>query len=54
MRLCALRIGIHFLKDPSFRALVDLRDPFDELWKDIQIHFNCNSQAQSLLHQLCS
>lgn len=22
MRLCTLRIGIHFLKDPGFRALV--------------------------------
>ena len=31
MRLCTLRIGIHFLKDPGFRALVDLRDPFDDL-----------------------
>lgn len=31
MRLCTLRIGIHFLKDPSFRALVGLRDPFDDL-----------------------
>jgi len=26
MRLCTLRIGIHFLKDPGFRALVGLRD----------------------------
>ena len=31
MRLCTLRIGIHFLKDPDFRALVGLRDPFDDL-----------------------
>lgn len=31
MRLCILRIGIHFLKDPGFRALVGLRDPFDDL-----------------------
>ena len=31
MRLCTLRIGIHFLKDPGFRALVGLRDPFDDL-----------------------
>ena len=31
MRLCTLRIGIHFLKDPGFRALVSLRDPFDDL-----------------------
>ena len=31
MRLCILRIGIHFLKDPDFRALVGLRDPFDDL-----------------------
>jgi hypothetical protein len=33
MRLCTLRIGIHFLKDPVFRALVGLRDPFyDPYW----------------------
>ncbi|KAK1405784.1 hypothetical protein QVD17_42520 [Tagetes erecta] len=34
MRLCTLRIGIHFLKDkdPGFRALVGLRDPFDDLF----------------------
>lgn len=31
MRLCILWIGIHFLKDPDFRALVGLRDPFDDL-----------------------
>lgn len=31
MRLCTLRIGIYFLKDPGFRALVGLRDPFDDL-----------------------
>ena len=31
MRLCTLRIGIHFRKDPGFRALVGLRDPFDDL-----------------------
>lgn len=31
MRLCTLRIGIHFLKNPGFRALVGLRDPFDDL-----------------------
>jgi len=31
MRLCTLRIGIHFLKDSDFRALVGLRDPFDDL-----------------------
>ena len=31
MRLCILRIGIYFLKDPGFRALVGLRDPFDDL-----------------------
>lgn len=31
IRLCTLRIGIHFLKDPGFRALVGLRDPFDDL-----------------------
>lgn len=31
MRLCTLRIGIRFLKDPGFRALVGLRDPFDDL-----------------------
>jgi len=31
MQLCTLRIGIHFLKDPGFRALVGLRDPFDDL-----------------------
>ena len=31
MRLCTLRIGIHFLKDPGFRALVGLRDPFNDL-----------------------
>ena len=33
MRLCTLRIGIgiHFLKDSGFRALVGLRDPFDDL-----------------------
>jgi hypothetical protein len=31
MRLCTLRIGIHFLKDPGFRALVGLRDPFNNL-----------------------
>jgi len=31
MRLCTLRIGILFLKDPGFRALVGLRDPFDDL-----------------------
>lgn len=33
MRLCTLRMGIHFLKDPGFRAfaLVGLRDPFDDL-----------------------
>jgi hypothetical protein len=31
MRLCILRIGIYFLKDPDFRALVGLRDPFDNL-----------------------
>lgn len=32
MRLCIiLQIGIHFLKDPGFRALVGLRDPFDDL-----------------------
>lgn len=31
MRLCTLRIGIHFLKDPGFRALAGLRDPFDDL-----------------------
>jgi len=45
MRLCTLRIGIHFLKDPGFRALVSLRDPFDDLccvegisiWKDSSI-----------------
>jgi len=24
-------MGIHFLKDPGFRALVGLRDPFDDL-----------------------
>jgi hypothetical protein len=23
MRLCTLRIGIHFLKDPGFRAPID-------------------------------
>jgi hypothetical protein len=32
MRLCTLRIGIRFLKDPGFRALVGLRDPFDDLY----------------------
>ena len=31
MRLCILQIGIHFLKDPNFRHLVGLRDPFDDL-----------------------
>ena len=31
MQLCTLRIGIHFLKDPGFRTLVGLRDPFDDL-----------------------
>ena len=31
MRLCTLRMGILFLKDPGFRALVGLRDPFDDL-----------------------
>ena len=31
MRLCTLRIGILFLKDCGFRALVGLRDPFDDL-----------------------
>lgn len=32
MRLCIiLRIGFHFLKDPGFRALVGLRDTFDDL-----------------------
>lgn len=31
MRLCILRIGIRFLKDPGFRALVGLRDPFEDL-----------------------
>lgn len=31
MRLCTLRIGIHFIKDPGFRALVGLRNPFDDL-----------------------
>ena len=31
MRLCTLRIGIYFLKDPGFRALAGLRDPFDDL-----------------------
>ena len=31
MRLCTLRMGIHFLKDPGFRALVGLRDPFNDL-----------------------
>lgn len=37
MRLCILRIGIHFLKYSGFRALVGLRDPFDDLlcWRDI-------------------
>ena len=28
---CTLWIGIHFLKDPDFRALVGLRDLFDDL-----------------------
>ena len=28
---CTLRIGIHFLKDPDFHALVGLRDLFDDL-----------------------
>jgi len=45
MRLCTLRIGIYFLKDPNFRALVGLQDPFDDLccvegisiWKDSSI-----------------
>lgn len=31
MWLCTLQIGIHFLKDPGFRAFVGLRDPFDDL-----------------------
>jgi hypothetical protein len=31
MRVCTLRIGIHFLKDSGFRALAGLRDPFDDL-----------------------
>jgi hypothetical protein len=31
MRLCTLQIGIRFLKDPGFRTLVGLRDPFDDL-----------------------
>ena len=31
MWLCTLRIGIHFLKDPGFRALVGLWDPFNDL-----------------------
>lgn len=31
MQLCTLRIGIRFLKDPGFRTLVGLRDPFDDL-----------------------
>ena len=31
MWLCTLQIGIHFLKDYGFPALVDLRDPFDDL-----------------------
>ncbi|KAF3583690.1 hypothetical protein F2Q69_00032187 [Brassica cretica] len=31
MWLCTLRIGIHFLKDPGFRAFAGLRDPFDDL-----------------------
>ena len=32
MQLCTLRIGIHFLKDPDFLALVGLQDPFDDLY----------------------
>ncbi|KAK7370480.1 hypothetical protein VNO78_37612 [Psophocarpus tetragonolobus] len=35
MRLCTLRIGIHFMKDSGFRALVGLRDPFDDLFSDL-------------------
>jgi len=31
MQLCTLRIRIRFLKDPGFRTLVGLRDPFDDL-----------------------
>ena len=31
MQLYTLRIGIRFLKDPGFRTLVGLRDPFDDL-----------------------
>ena len=31
MRLCTLEKGINFLKDPGFRALVGLRDPFNDL-----------------------
>jgi len=32
------RIGILFVKDPRFRALVGLRDAFDDLcWKDIYL-----------------
>ncbi|KAL3648347.1 hypothetical protein CASFOL_007771 [Castilleja foliolosa] len=32
MQLCTLRIGIRFMKDPGFRTLVGLRDPFDDLY----------------------
>ena len=31
MQLCTLRIGIHFLKDLDFHALVGLRDLIDDL-----------------------
>ena len=31
IRLCTLRIRIHFLKDLSFRVLMSLRNPFDNL-----------------------
>lgn len=31
MQLCTLQIGIRFLKDPGFRTLVGLRDPFADL-----------------------
>jgi len=37
-------IGILFVKDPRFRALVGLRDAFDDLcWKDIYLYdmINC-------------
>ena len=47
------RIGIHFLKDPGFRALVGLRDPFDDLCCDPTYNWPCEKTGDRKFNPTC-